>query len=50
MNTIVRYDERGNQKNNKYMENSNKKLLIDLHKLYKIDEASDYVSGYFSTP
>ena len=49
MNTIVRYDERGNWGNNKYRGNASGKLLIDLHKIYKFDEVSDYMSGSFTT-
>lgn len=49
MNTIVRYDERGNWGNNKYRGNASGKLLIDLHKVYKFDEVSDYMSGSFTT-
>ena len=50
MNTIVKYDERGNFENNKYRRNASGKFLIGLHKVYKFDEASDYVSGYFAIP
>lgn len=49
MNTIVRYDERGKWGNNKYRGNASSKLLIDLHKVYKFNEVSDYMSGSFTT-
>nr|WP_033047145.1 DNA methyltransferase [Clostridium botulinum] len=49
MRSIVSYKERGNFGNNKYRGNATGKLLIDLHKVYKFSEISDYMSGSFTT-
>lgn len=49
MNSIVSYPERGKWGNNSYRGNATGKLLIDLHKVYKFDEISDYMSGSFTT-
>lgn len=49
MNSIVSYPERGKWGNNKYRGNATGKLLIDLHKVYKFNEISDYMSGSFTT-
>ncbi|WP_288328086.1 DNA methyltransferase [uncultured Clostridium sp.] len=49
MNSIVSYLERGKWGNNKYRGNATGKLLIDLHKVYKFQEISDYMSGSFTT-
>lgn len=49
MNSIVSYPERGQFGNNKYRGNATGKLLIDLHKVYKFNEISDYMSGSFTT-
>lgn len=49
MNSIVSYKERGKWGNNKYRGNATGKLLIDLHKIYRFDEISDYMSGSFTT-
>lgn len=49
MNSIVSYKDRGNYGDNKYRGNATGKLLIDLHKVYKFDEISDYMSGSFTT-
>lgn len=35
-------------RSNKYRGNATGKLLIDLHKFYKFDEISDYMSGRFT--
>ena len=49
MKSIVSYPERGNYGSNKYRGNATGKLLLDLHKVYKFDEISDYMSGSFTT-
>lgn len=49
MKSIVSYPERGNYGSNKYRGNATGKLLIDLHKVYKFQEISDYMSGSFTT-
>ncbi|MBS5224247.1 MAG: hypothetical protein KHY50_09260 [Lactobacillus gasseri] len=49
MKSIVSYPTRGEYGNNKYRGNATGKLLIDLHKVYKFDEISDYMSGSFTT-
>ena len=49
MNSIVSYPTRGEYGDNKYRGNATGKLLIDLHKIYKFDEISDYMSGSFTT-
>lgn len=49
MNSIVSYPNRGEYGNNKYRGNATGKLLIDLHKVYKFNEISDYMSGSFTT-
>ena len=49
MKSIVSYPNRGEYGNNKYRGNATGKLLIDLHKVYKFDEISDYMSGSFTT-
>lgn len=49
MDSIVSYSERGKWGSNKYRGNATGKLLIDLHKVYKFDEISDYMSGSFTT-
>ncbi len=49
MKSIVSYKERGKWGNNKYRGNATGKLIIDLHKVYKFNEISDYMSGSFTT-
>lgn len=49
MRSIVSYPTRGEYGNNKYRGNATGKLLIDLHKVYKFSEISDYMSGSFTT-
>jgi len=49
MKSIVSYPKRGHYGNNKYRGNATGKLLIDLHKVYKFNEISDYMSGSFTT-
>ena len=49
MKSIVTYPERGNYGNSRYRGNATGKLLLDLHKVYKFDEISDYMSGSFTT-
>lgn len=49
MNSIVSYLERGKWGSNKYRGNATGKLLLDLHKVYRFDEISDYMSGSFTT-
>ena len=49
MKSIVSYPTRGEYGSNKYRGNATGKLLIDLHKVYKFDEISDYMSGSFTT-
>lgn len=49
MKSIVSYPERGQFGNAKYRGNATGKLLIDLHKVYKYNEISDYMSGSFTT-
>ncbi len=49
MRSIVTYPERGNYGNSRYRGNATGKLLLDLHKVYKFDEISDYMSGSFTT-
>lgn len=49
MNSIVSYPERGKWGSNKYRGNATGKLLIDLYKVYKFDEISDYMAGSFTT-
>ncbi|HBJ1645896.1 TPA: DNA modification methylase [Clostridium botulinum] len=49
MNSIVSYPKRGIWGNNKYRGNATGKLLIDLNKVYKFNEISDYMAGSFTT-
>lgn len=49
MRTIVSYPERGNFGNSSYRGNATGKLLLDLHKVYKFNSISDYMSGSFTT-
>lgn len=49
MESIVSYPERGEWGNNKYRGNATGKLLLDLHKVYKFEEISDYMAGSFTT-
>lgn len=49
MKTIVSYPERGNFGSSRYRGNATGKLLIDLHKVYKFNSISDYMSGSFTT-
>ena len=49
MRSIVTYPERGNYGDSRYRGNATGKLLLDLHKVYKFDEISDYMSGSFTT-
>lgn len=49
MNSIVSYPNRGKWGNNKYRGNATGRLLIDLHKIYKFNEISDYMAGSFTT-
>lgn len=49
MNTIVSYPDRGKWGDNSYRGNATGKLVADLHKVYKFDEISDYMSGSFTT-
>lgn len=49
MNSIVSYPERGKWGSSKYRGNATGKLLIDLNKVYKFNEISDYMSGSFTT-
>lgn len=49
MNSIVSYPNRGEYGNNKYRGNATGKLLIDLHKVYRFNEISDYMAGSFTT-
>ncbi len=49
MNTILSYKERGKWGNSRYRGNATGKLLIDLQKVYRFDEISDYMSGSFTT-
>lgn len=49
MNSIVSYKERGKWGNNNYRGNATGKLIIDLYKIFKFNEVSDYMAGSFTT-
>lgn len=49
MKSIVSYPERGQYGSSKYRGNATGKLLLDLHKVYKYNEISDYMAGSFTT-
>lgn len=49
MNSIVNYKDRGNFGKNNYRGNTSGKIILDLHKVYKFDSVSDYMSGSFTT-
>lgn len=49
MNSIVSYPERGKWGNKNYRGNASGKLLLDLHKVYRFNEISDYMAGSFTT-
>lgn len=49
MQSIVSYPERGKYGKSNYRGNATGKLLIDLHKVYRFNEISDYMSGSFTT-
>lgn len=49
MKSIVSYPERGNWGESKYRGNATGKLLLDLHKVFRFDEISDYMAGSFTT-
>ncbi|HBF5866215.1 forkhead box transcription factor [Clostridioides sp. ZZV15-6597] len=49
MNSIVNYKDRGSFGKNNYRGNTSGKIILDLHKVYKFNEISDYMSGSFTT-
>ncbi|HBG2405010.1 TPA: DNA modification methylase [Clostridioides difficile] len=49
MNSIVNYKDRGHFGKSNYRGNTSGKIILDLHKVYKFDEVSDYMSGSFTT-
>lgn len=49
MKSIVSYPERGNYGDNRYRGNATGKLILDLHKVFKFNEVSDYMAGSFTT-
>lgn len=49
MNSIVSYKERGNFGQASYRGNATGKLIMDLQKVYKFKEISDYMAGSFTT-
>lgn len=49
MNSIVSYPDRGKWGNSKYRGNATGKLIVDLQKVYKFEEVSDYMAGSFTT-
>lgn len=49
MKSIVSYPDRGQYGNSRYRGNATGKLLLDLHKVYRFNEISDYMSGSFTT-
>lgn len=49
MKSLVSYPERGKWGNSKYRGNATGKLIVDLHKVFRFNEISDYMAGSFTT-